>query len=172
MKLRVSVVRSYLGQFEAKQSPMNICRLSFRFIAYAWAAPNTLLGLAVGLVMLCLGGQLRFVAGVSEFHGGWLGRIVARAPKSVGFGAMTLGHTIVGVNQVTLRVLRAHEHAHVRQYEQWGLFFLPAYVLSSLWQVINGRNAHASNFFERQACAMASEAPSGQQIVENPPNTT
>ena len=145
---------------------MHIRRLSSRMVAYAWAAPNTLLGLAVGLVMLCLGGQLRLIAGVAEFHGGWLGRIVARAPKSVGFGAMTLGHAIVGIDQSTLRVLRAHEHAHVRQYEQWGLFFLPVYVLSSLWQVINGRSAHASNFFEKQACAMASAAPSEQQIVD------
>ena len=150
---------------------MYIRRLTSRFMAYAWAAPNTLLGLAVGLVMLCLGGQLRLIAGVAEFHGGWLGRIVARAPKSVGFGAMTLGHTIVGVDQATLCVLRAHEHAHVWQYEQWGLLFLPAYALSSLWQVLNGRSAHASNFFEKQACAMASAAPSEQQIVENPQNT-
>ena len=51
---------------------MHIRRLSFRIMAYAWAAPNTFLGLAVGLVMLCLGGQLRLVAGVAEFHGGWL----------------------------------------------------------------------------------------------------
>ena len=150
---------------------MYIRRLSSRFMAYAWAAPNTLLGLALGLVMLCLGGQLRLVAGVAEFHGGWLGRIVARAPKSVGFGAMTLGHTIVGVDQATLCVLRAHEHAHVRQYEQWGLFFLPAYALSSLWQVINGRSAHASNFFEKQACAMASATPSEQQIVNKLQNS-
>ena len=150
---------------------MHIRRLSSRIMAYAWAAPNTLLGLALGLIMLCLGGQLRLVAGVAEFHGGWLGRIVARAPKSVGFGAMTLGHTIVGIDQPTLCVLRAHEHAHVRQYEQWGLFFLPAYLLSSLWQVINGRNAYASTFFERQACAMASAPPSEQQIADKPQNT-
>ena len=132
---------------------MNIRRFLSRLIAYSWAAPNTLLGLATGLVMLCLGGRLRFVAGVAEFHGGWLGRIVARLPEQVGFGAMTLGHAILGIDQATLCVLRTHEHAHVRQYEQWGLFFLPAYALSSLWQVVNGRSAHASNFFERQAYA-------------------
>lgn len=149
---------------------MNICRLSSRFMAYAWAALNTLLGLAIGLVMLCLGGQVRLIASVAEFHGGWLGRIVARAPKSVGFGAMTLGHVIVGIDQTTLCVLRSHEHAHVRQYEQWGLFFLPAYLLSSLWQLINGRSAHASNFFERQACAMASALPSEHKLLTKPSN--
>ena len=77
----------------------------------------------------------------------------ARLPEQRGFGAITLGHMVVGIDQAMLCVLRAHEHAHVRQYKQWGLFFLPAYALSSLWQVVNGRSAHASNFFERQACA-------------------
>ena len=144
--------------------PMHIRRFSSRLIAYAWAAPNTLLGLAAGLVMLCLGGRLRFVAGVAEFYVGWLGRIVARAPEPVGFSAMTLGHAIVGIDQATLCALRAHEHAHVRQYEQWGLFFLPAYALSSLWQVVNGRSAHTSNFFERQACEKASHAPSEKKF--------
>ena len=146
---------------------MHIRRFSSRLIAYAWVAPNTLLGLAAGLVMLCLGGRLRLVAGVAEFHGGWLGRIVVRAPESVGFGAMTLGHVIVGIDQETLCALRAHEHAHVRQYEQWGVFFLPAYALSSLWQVVNGHSAHASNFFERQACAIASQAPSEHELLTN-----
>ena len=103
--------------------------------------------------MHCLGGRLRFVAGVVEFYGGGLGRLVARLPDPVCFGAMTLGHVIVGIDQSTLCVLREHEQMHVRQYEQWGLFFLPAYALSSLWQVVNKRSAHASNFFERQAWA-------------------
>ena len=141
---------------------MRAHRFAFRLIAYAWAAPNTLLGLAAGLVILCLGGRLLFVAGVAEFHGGGLGRLVARLPVRVGFGAMTLGHVVLGIDWTTLCALRAHEHAHVRQYEQWGLFFLPAYALSSLWQVVNGRSAHASNFFERQACAVVQAR---QQVV-------
>lgn len=145
--------------------PMHICRFLSRLIAYAWAAPNTLLGLVAGLVMLCLGGRLRFVAGVVEFCGGGLGRLVARLPDPVCFGAMTLGHVIVGIDQATLCALRAHEHAHVRQYEQWGLLFLPAYALSSLWQVVNGRSAHASNFFEKQACAVALAR---QEVVTSP----
>ena len=69
------------------------------------------------------GGWLRLVAGVAEFHGGWLGRIVARLPEQVGFGAMTLGHAIVGIDQATLCALRAHEHAHARQFEAVGTVF-------------------------------------------------
>lgn len=69
-----------------------------RLVVYAWAAPNTLLGLAAGLVMLCLGGRLRFVGGVAEFHVGGLGRLVSRLPEPVDFGAMTLGHVISGID--------------------------------------------------------------------------
>jgi hypothetical protein len=46
--------------------------------------------------------------------------------------------------------LRKHEHVHVRQYERWGVLFIPAYVLSSLWQVLRGRSAYSANHFERQ----------------------
>lgn len=67
---------------------------------------------------------------------------------------MTLGHVILGISQMELCALRAHEHVHVRQYEQWGLFFLPAYALSSVWQVAQGRSGYRNNFFEKQAYAV------------------
>ncbi|MDO9199072.1 signal peptide prediction [Rhodoferax sp.] len=124
-----------------------------RLIAYTWAAPNTALGALAGLVMLCLGGRVQIVAGVAEFHGGWAGSCVTALPGRFRFGAMTLGHVILGISQTELCALRAHEHVHVRQYEQWGLFFLPAYALSSVWQVAQGRSAHRNNFFEKQAYA-------------------
>jgi hypothetical protein len=47
---------------------MNTRHLVSRAAAYAWAAPNTALGIAAGLVVLCLGGRVRFVAGTAEFH--------------------------------------------------------------------------------------------------------
>lgn len=125
-----------------------------RFIAYTWAAPNTALGALAGLVMLCLGGRVRSVAGVAEFHGGWAGRCCAGLPGRFRFGAMTLGHVILAISQTELCALRAHEHVHVRQYEQWGLFFLPAYALSSVWQVAQGRSGYRNNFFEKQAYAV------------------
>ena len=98
-------------------------RHTSRLLAYAWAAPNTALGAVAGLVMLGLGGRVRVVAGVAEFHGGWVGRCAAALPGRFCFGAMTLGHVILGISQTELRALRAHEHVHVRQYERWGLFF-------------------------------------------------
>lgn len=133
---------------------MSTLRIASRLITYIWAAPNTALGALAGLAMLCLGGRLRFVAGVAEFHGGWAGRFFAALPRPICFGAMTLGHVILGTSGEGLAALREHEHVHVRQYEQWGMFFLPAYALSSVWQVMHGRCGYRSNFFERQAYAV------------------
>ncbi|MDO8964417.1 MAG: hypothetical protein Q7W30_08015 [Coriobacteriia bacterium] len=46
-----------------------------------------------------------------------------------------------------------HEHVHVRQYERWGPFFLPAYAISSLVQLARGGDPYRDNRFERQAYA-------------------
>lgn len=67
---------------------------------------------------------------------------------------MTPGHVILGISQTEPCALRAHEHVLVLQYEQWGLFFLPAYALSSVWQVAQGRSGYRNNFFEMQAYAV------------------
>jgi hypothetical protein len=65
-----------------------------------------------------------------------------------------LGHVILGTCHKEIAALREHEYVHVRQYEQWGVFFLPAYALSSAWEVAHGRCGYRSNFFERQAYAV------------------
>lgn len=132
-----------------------------KLIAYAWAAPNTLLGILLGLVMIVFGGRVHFMDGVAEFHGGWVGNFFASRPRPFCFGAITVGHVILGTCHNELSALRAHEHVHVRQYERWGIFFLPAYALSSLWEVCNGRNGYWNNSFERQA--YAEEAKQKQQ---------
>ena len=124
-----------------------------KLITYAWAAPDTLLGILLGLIMIVFGGRVHFIDGVAEFHGGWLGNFFASRPPPLCFGAITVGHVILGTCHNELSVLRAHEHVHVRQYERWGVFFLPAYALSSLWEVCHGRNGYRNNIFERQAYA-------------------
>lgn len=124
---------------------------------YLWAAPNTLLGLGLALPMLALGGHGRRVDGVLECHGGVLGRALSALPWTSRFGAMTLGHVIVGADARQLALLRPHEHVHVRQYERWGPFFLPAYAASSLWQWLCGRRPYLDNRFERQACRACGE---------------
>ena len=131
-----------------------------RFAIYAWAAPNTVLGLVAGLVLLCFGGRLQFVDGVAEFSGGLLGVAAGSVPGRVRFTAITLGHVILGVNRAELSAARAHEHVHVRQYELWGPLFLLAYAGSSLWQISRGRRGYRDNFFERQAYAAERSATS------------
>lgn len=120
---------------------------------YLWAAPNSLLGLCLGLGMLALGGRVALAAGTLEFQGGLAGHLLGRWPPTAAFGAMTLGHVILASSAAALGVLRDHERVHVRQYERWGPCFLPAYALSSLWQAAHGRCPYRHNVFERQAYA-------------------
>ncbi|MEJ5990109.1 signal peptide prediction [Ramlibacter sp. PS3R-8] len=122
---------------------------------YLWAGPYTGLGLLLGTSMLLLGGSWRRHLGVIEFFGGAAGAALARVPQPLGFSAMTLGHVILAVDRSALAQLRRHEHVHVRQYERWGPFFLPAYLLSSFLQLLRGRNPYRENHFERQAFALA-----------------
>ena len=118
-------------------------RIEFRILAYVWASPNTLIGLALGLAVLSCGGKMRVVRGVLEFAAG--------VPLRTRFHAITFGHVIIGVSEAKLAVARDHEHVHVRQYETWGPFFLIAYAASSAWQLLRGRRIYWDNYFERQA---------------------
>lgn len=134
-----------------------------RLMAYAWAAPNSLIGVVVGLVFLCLGAKAGLVRGVIEISGGALGRLLTRAPERARFSAITLGHVIIAVGPHELSAVRRHEHVHVRQYERWGPAFLPAYVLSSVWQLLKGRRFYRDNAFERQAYGVEGAArPTGR----------
>jgi hypothetical protein len=136
------------------------------YARYAWAGPYTVLGLLLGAVVLLFGGRWRSHHGTVEIFGGRLGAIAARLPRLLAFSAMTLGHVILAVDRSALMQLRQHERVHVRQYERWGPFFLPAYLLSSLVQLLRGRNPYRENHFERQAYALA---PRRRARVEQPP---
>ena len=106
-------------------------------------------------MVLALGGQHRFVAGVAEFHGNACTCTLRWLPRRCRFDAITLGHVIIGRDQAALAALRRHEQAHVRQYERWGPLFVPAYAASSAWQWWRGGCAHEDNHFERAARAEA-----------------
>lgn len=124
-----------------------------RTLAYVWAAPTSLVGLALGLPALALGARPRWVDGNVELCGGAFGRWWMSLPFLGRFGAITLGHVILAVGPEAMAACRAHEQVHVRQCERWGPIFLPAYLFSSLWQILRGRSAYAANHFERQAYA-------------------
>lgn len=129
--------------------------LLLKSLKYAWAAPYTLLGLLAGSLGLLAGASWRFERGTLEFFGGGLGWTIARIPQPFAFSAITLGHVIIAVDKRTMRDLRAHERVHVGQYERWGPAFVPAYLLSSLVQLLRGRHPYRENHFELQAYAAA-----------------
>jgi heme A synthase len=123
-----------------------------RIVARAWAFPATLIGLVLALLVVATGGQVRIVDGVVEAADGALaGWLRPRAR----FCAITFGHVVLALDRDTHRRCRAHERVHVRQYERWGAVFLVAYVGSSLWQRLRGRDAYRDNRFEREARRIA-----------------
>jgi hypothetical protein len=91
------------------------------------------------------------VGGILEVAGGRLGPALSFLPRLLRFDAITFGHVVIGVDHEVLANWRAHERVHVRQYERWGLFFIPVYLTSSAWQILCGRNPYWHNHFERQA---------------------
>jgi hypothetical protein len=131
---------------------------------YAWASPNTLVGLFFVPIALVPGGRppkwrtlsapprIRVVDGVLEVHGPWIATLLRRAvPIEGGALAMTFGHVVVGRDGHALEVSRAHERVHVRQCERWGPLFIPAYLVASAWAWWRGRGAYEGNAFEVEA---------------------
>lgn len=125
---------------------------TMKLLRYAWAAPCTAVGLFGGLVMLVTGGSARTHSGVIEFA---LPVFVDQPPRW--FGAITFGHVVLGRSQQSLDRLRAHELQHVRQYERWGPVFFLAYPVSSLYQLLRGRNPYWHNHFEVQCRRLCGE---------------
>jgi hypothetical protein len=120
-----------------------------KILRYAWAFPVTALGLLAALLTLGTGGKARRQRGILEAHGGFA-RGFLRLPF-IRAQAMTLGHVILGADLRALDACREHELAHVRQCEQWGPFFLPAYALASLWAWARGGHYYRENWFEVDA---------------------
>lgn len=126
-----------------------------RLLRLLWAAPWSLLGLLFGGLMLAGGARVRRVQGTLEFSGGALVKL--RWPMA----AITFGHIILGCSETRLDTLRRHEQVHVRQYERWGLFFVPAYLASSAWHGLIGGDPYLDNTFERAARAESATVTAG-----------
>lgn len=126
--------------------------------AYLWALPNTLIGLALCGLAALTGGTASRVDGVLESHGGWPRFLLTRNPLMPrGIAAITFGHVVVGMDAHQLDRTRVHERVHVRQYEVYGPFFLPAYLLSSAWCLCRRVDPYRQNLFEREAYRIESE---------------
>jgi len=111
---------------------------SWKGLRYLWAAPWTLLGLVLSLFFR----RRSVVRGIVLAEGaGWPRRLGWR------YRAITFGHVVLSVDELDLPTLR-HELSHVRQYERWGPFFIPAYVLEALRAIGRGGHAYRDNAFE------------------------
>lgn len=134
----------YLTRLKPLRFPINI-------LAYIWASPNTLFGLALGCLLGARPKHFRFHQGTIGIYGPGIARILGHCPIQGGAWAMTLGHTILACDEQAYKLTFSHEYVHVRQYEWLGPFFIPIYFGESAWQWCRGRRAYIDNRLEVQA---------------------
>jgi len=123
------------------------------WLGFIWTLPNTLLGLAVGLLTFQ---RPRLADGALIFDRAPRG-VTALMPKA-NRAAMTIGFVIVSARPVTGTLL-AHERHHIRQYCAWGPLFIPVYLVLS---IPYGYRRHP---MELQAQRAAGERPAGTERV-------
>lgn len=105
---------------------------------------------------LCCGrASVRVRRGAIETWGPLPARLLRTASPRSPIAAMTLGHVIIGRSVADLDFTCDHERVHVRQYERWGPFFVPAYFAASAYCWARGRNPYFDNCFEVQAFKQA-----------------
>jgi hypothetical protein len=119
-----------------------------RFFGYLWALPVTVVGLLFAALAAATGGVVRGRDGVVEACGGLPGRFLRGGRFHHGGAAVALGHVILARNAECLGSSRAHELAHVRQYERWGPFLIPAYWLVGVWLWVRGYHPYLDNPLE------------------------
>lgn len=123
-------------------------------LRYLWALPATALGVLLAALARTSGGEWRRVDGVIEASGGWPARMLrAGFPFSGPVAAITFGHVVLGASAPDLDATRAHERAHVRQFERWGVLMLVLYPLAGLLAGLRGGDPYRDNPFEREARA-------------------
>jgi hypothetical protein len=127
---------------------------------YAWASPNTVIGLLFVPIVLFTKGGVQVVDGVLELYGPFIAWVLRHCvPLRGGAWAMTLGHVVLGRDRRSLSLTRAHEKVHVRQCELWGPAFIPAYFAAALWGLMTRTGMYHGNFFERQAIGCERSEP-------------
>jgi hypothetical protein len=130
-------------------------------IRYLWAFPATAIGFCFAVPALLSGAQIRRIDGIFEVHGGFLTRLLKNgSPWMKTISAVTLGHVVLAQNHQCLDRCRPHERVHVKQYETWGPFFIPAYLIYSLIAMIRGRDPYRDNPFEREAYELTARCES------------
>lgn len=119
-----------------------------RLLGYLWALPVTLIGLVCVLLTALSGGSIHLRGGVVEAAGGFAGWVLRGRRWKRGGAAMALGHVILARDAACLERSRAHELAHVRQFQRWGLFLLPVYWSVAVWLWCRGYHPYLDHPLE------------------------
>jgi hypothetical protein len=115
---------------------------------YVWAAPTSMIGLAVIGVTLP---RWHVVGGVIEAWGPGIAAAFDLVAPRRAIAAMTLGHVVLARSAAAAAATRSHERVHVAQCERWGPLFVPAYLAASALAWWRGADPYADNPFEREA---------------------
>jgi hypothetical protein len=120
------------------------------WLGLLWALPLDLAGMLLALPVVLRGGRMQRMRSKTPallVYGPFADFLLAHHPFGA-MSAMAIGHVVIaGHHGLTRQTLR-HELMHVRQAAVWGVVFPFAYVASSLWASLRGRDAYWNNFFE------------------------
>lgn len=117
-------------------------------LRYLWALPVTMVGLVLAFAAGITGGTVRVREGAIAVSGGVSVKLLYPSWFHQGGAAMTFGHVIVARDEKCLNQSWRHERHHVRQFEKWGLFLIPAYWLVSFVLWFRGYDPYLDNPFE------------------------
>jgi hypothetical protein len=128
-----------------------------RLAGLIWAAPITLIGVLFAVVIRFTGGRIEKHGIAWEASNGAAFQLLSLLNPRQKIAAITFGHIIIARDTAIANELRAHEHAHVRQTERWGIFFPLAYLMASIVAWVQGGDAYLDNSFEIEARAVAAD---------------
>jgi hypothetical protein len=119
-------------------------------LGIVWASPLTAAGLLLALPVLAVRGHAQLVRGNTValvVRGPLADRMLGRHPFGA-MSAMALGHIVIAEHHGLSARILVHELEHVRQAARWGIVFPFAYLASSAWAALRGRDAYWHNRFE------------------------
>lgn len=142
--------RTRLRTMTAARPRRPVLAFLLTLLGILWALPITLFGLLLAVPILLWRGRVQWIRGQTVallVRGPVADFLLSHHP----FGAMTamaIGHVVISEAQgLSARVL-VHELEHVRQASRWGIVFPVAYLLSSAWAAVCGKDAYWHNAFE------------------------
>jgi hypothetical protein len=124
-------------------------------IGKIWTSPNTLLGLLIGLTGVPFGARIRRGDNAILFCN--LPLLSHLPPKAITFGNVVLYRRDAWPEREVRRYdgkgrqrIGDHERAHTIQYELWGPFFLPVYLLLALLPGAHPLETQADRWAEKR----------------------